>query len=227
MIHNCHRRLFPCNTPVQLRLSQWRDLRGCYCQAVSVINERQKMKRVLIVGCPGAGKSTLAKQLAKVTGLPLVHLDKLYWLPGWQRPDSATWQKTIEGLVSRRAWIMDGNYSGTLEQRLASADTLIHLDYPTWLCLCRVIRRTIGGLGRNRDDELAPGCPERFDWSFLRFVINYRNDQRERDLARMAGFPGRVFRFSSPSRLSSFVAAIELAADKRSRQDTGTNSRSF
>ncbi|WP_202800056.1 hypothetical protein [Sinorhizobium fredii] len=83
------------------------------------------MRRVLIVGCPGAGKSTAAKQLAEITGLPLVHLDRHYWLLGWQRPDNAVWQKTMEGLVSQTAWIMDGNYRGTLEQRLTLTDTLI------------------------------------------------------------------------------------------------------
>lgn len=170
------------------------------------------MKRVLIVGCPGAGKSTLARQMSDITGLPLIHLDKHYWLPNWQRPDSASWQRTVETLASQPAWIMDGNYSGTLEQRLASADTLIHLDYPTWLCLWRVIRRTASGLGRNRHDQLAPGCPERFDWPFLRFVINYRSEQRGRDLARMGGFSGRVFRFTSPADLSAFVTALKQAA---------------
>ncbi|TCP77414.1 adenylate kinase family enzyme [Rhizobium sp. PP-CC-2G-626] len=172
------------------------------------------MKRVLIVGCPGAGKSTLARELAGMTGLPVIHLDKHYWQPGWQRPDSAAWRTTVEQLASKPAWIMDGNYSGTLETRLASADTLIHLDYPTWLCLWRVSRRTISGLGQNRNDQLAPGCPERFDWPFFRFVANYRKEQRGRDLARMEGFRGRVFRFTSPAKLSGFITAIKKAARK-------------
>lgn len=173
------------------------------------------MQRVLIVGCPGAGKSTAARQLAAITGLPLVHLDRHYWRPGWQRPDSASWRKEMENLVSQPVWIMDGNYSGTLERRLESADTLIHLDYPTWLCVWRVLRRTVSGFGRNRQDELAPGCPERFDWSFLRFVIGYREKQRGRDMERMEGFAGRVFRFTSPSSLSVFIAALGQTACKK------------
>lgn len=76
------------------------------------------MKQVLIVGCPGAGKSTLAKELAEATRLPVVHLDRHYWQPGWQRPDSASWQKTVEKLAAQSEWIMDGNYSGTLEQQI-------------------------------------------------------------------------------------------------------------
>jgi hypothetical protein len=116
------------------------------------------MRRVLIVGCPGAGKSTLAKELADITKLPVIHLDRHYWLAGWRRPDNESWQKTVEKLVSQPIWIMDGNYSGTLKQRLASADTLIHLDYPTLLCLWRVVRRTAVGWRKNRSNQFAPGC---------------------------------------------------------------------
>ncbi|MBA8878271.1 AAA family ATPase [Phyllobacterium myrsinacearum] len=173
------------------------------------------MKRILIVGCPGAGKSTVAKQLAEMTGLPLIHLDRHYWLPGWKRPDSAAWHMTVEKLVAQPAWIMDGNYSGTLEPRLRSADTLIHLDYPTWLCVWRVIRRTARGWGHNRDNELAPECRERFDWQFLRFVIRYRREQRDRDLARMTEFSGEIHRFTSPTALKSFVRTIKLTASSR------------
>lgn len=172
------------------------------------------MRRILIVGCPGAGKSTVARQLAEITGLPVIHLDRHYWLPNWTRPDNSSWRRTTESLASQPAWIMGGNYSGTLEQRLRSADTLIHLDYPTWLCVWRVIKRTVSGWGRSRDNELAPGCRERFDWAFLRFVINYRKEQRDRDLVRMSGFSGRIFRFTSPPELSAFVAALRAAARK-------------
>lgn len=178
------------------------------------VREGKQVKRVLIVGCPGAGKSTVAKQLAEITGLPLIHLDQHYWLPSWKRPSSAAWRQKIEELASEPAWIMDGNYSGTLEQRLAFADTLVHLDYPTWLCVWRVIRRTLSGLGGNRNDELAPGCAERLDWSFLGFVIDYRKVYRERDFTRMEGFPGQLFRFTSPSELSAFITEFQRDATR-------------
>lgn len=109
---------------------------------------------------------------------------------------------------------MGGNYSGTLEQRLASTDTLVHLDYPTSLCLWRGIRRTLEGWGQNRSDQLAPGCPERFDWPFFKFVISYRKLQRERDLARMVNFAGRVLRFTSPADLSAFVTVLKRSAQQ-------------
>ena len=163
------------------------------------------MRRVLVLGCPGSGKSMAARQLSAVTGLPVIHLDQHYWLPGWRRPDSASWTKIVGDLADQSAWIMDGNYSGSLEQRLARADTLIHLDYPTWLCLWRAMYRTVRGWGRNRNGELPPGCPERFDGAFLRFVLEYRRSHRERDLARMSSFSGQTFRFASPAALTDFI----------------------
>lgn len=101
------------------------------------------MRRVLVLGCPGSGKSMATRQLSAITGLPVIHLDQHYWLPGWRRPDSAAWTKIVGDLADQSAWIMDGNYSGTLEQRLRRADTLIHLDYPTWLFLWRAVLRAL------------------------------------------------------------------------------------
>jgi adenylate kinase family enzyme len=163
------------------------------------------LKCVLIVGCPGAGKSTAARALSEITGLPVIHLDRLYWQPGWRMPDGDVWRATVEALAAEPRWIMDGNYSGTLVSRLTQADTLIHLDYPTGLCLWRVLRRTTLGWGRVRADT-GQGCPERFNAEFLRFVVNYRRDQRARDMARMADFAGEVHRFTGPTELAAFIA---------------------
>lgn len=164
------------------------------------------IERVVIVGCPGAGKSTAAKRLADITGLPLIHLDLHYWLPGWTRPDNDAWRAKVRRLVGARRWIMDGNYSGTLDIRLAAADTLIHLDYSTTICAWRVARRTLTGLGRQRGQEFAEGCPERLDWAFFRFVLEYRRHHRARDIERMAGFVGNGYRFASPSELEGFLS---------------------
>lgn len=166
------------------------------------------MERVVIVGCPGAGKSTAAKRLAEITGLPLVHLDLHYWQPGWVRPDNDLWRAKVEELVSRPHWIMDGNYSGTLDLRLAAADTLIHLDFSTFICAWRLGRRTLMGLGQRRGHELRAGCPERLDWPFFRFVLNYRRDYRARDMERMAAFDVAVHRFTSPGTLDDFLSVL-------------------
>lgn len=163
------------------------------------------MRRVLIIGQPGAGKSTLGRQLARTTGLPLVHLDRHYWHPGWQDSEPAAWTATVDRLVAEPRWIIEGNYPGTLPARLARADTVIHLDFPTWLCFARVVRRILSG---QRPGELPPGCPERFDREFLRYTLRYRQRHRARDMRPLAGFSGTVHRFSSPGQLRAWLAAL-------------------
>ena len=93
------------------------------------------MRRVLLIGSGGAGKSTLARRIAARTGLPLIHLDALYWKPGWVETPAAPWRETVAGLLQRDTWVMDGNYGGTLDLRLAACDTAIFLDLPPRICL--------------------------------------------------------------------------------------------
>ncbi|KKB10524.1 adenylate kinase [Devosia geojensis] len=166
------------------------------------------MRRVMIVGCPGAGKSMAARRLAEITGLPVIHLDRHYWLPGWVRPDPQAWRARVEELASQPRWIMDGNYGSTFAPRLSAADTLLHLDFSTFVCASRVLRRTLGGLGGRRGGELGDGCLERLDWPFFRFVLDYRRTHRNRDLEAMSGFAGNLLRFESPRQLESFLAAL-------------------
>ncbi|MCC6491353.1 MAG: hypothetical protein IT364_27935 [Candidatus Hydrogenedentes bacterium] len=135
------------------------------------------MQRVLIVGICGAGKSTLARELASRLGLPLIHLDKEYWQPGWKVPDEAWWHARVQELAAGDRWIMDGSYSSTLHLRLPRADTIIHLDFPRRIAMYRILKRIILGYGRTRPD-LADNCPEHFDCEFLKFTWNFRRDIR-------------------------------------------------
>mgnify|MGYP002149391403 FL=1 len=83
------------------------------------------MKKILVIGSGGAGKSTFATRLGELLRINVVHLDRLHWKPGWVEPSKAEWAETVNELISREAWVMDGNYSGTLEQRLAACDTVV------------------------------------------------------------------------------------------------------
>lgn len=166
------------------------------------------MQRVLIVGCPGAGKSAAAKSLAAKTGLPLIHLDHHYWHPGWMPSEKDVWREKVRSLAAQPCWIMDGNYASTLDERLSRADTVIHLDFSTWVCCWRVIRRTISNLGREREGEFVVGCPERLDATFLRFVLLYRQRYRARDLAKLSAFEGRRLTFDRPAALAHFLEMI-------------------
>ena len=108
------------------------------------------MKRCLVIGSGGAGKSTLAREMARRTGLPLIHLDQHYWRPGWVPAPPDAWRTRVEELIQRPTWIMDGNYGSTLEPRLAAADTVVFLDTPRLVCIGRVLRRWWRHRGRAR-----------------------------------------------------------------------------
>jgi adenylate kinase family enzyme len=132
----------------------------------------EPMRRVLVLGCAGAGKSTFANGLAAVLKLPVIHLDRYFWRPQWQQPDMTTWRETIAELAASSDWIMDGNYSNTFDLRIPRADTAVWLDLPRGVCMRRVLARTLRGYGRTRPDG-PDGCPERFDAEFFRFVWTF------------------------------------------------------
>src|SRR4051812_13992982 len=111
-----------------------------------------RMRRVMVVGCAGAGKSTLARKLGALLNLPVVHLDRHFWRPGWQLPDMSEWRAHADELAAQPAWIIDGNYSNTYETRMARADTLVWLDLPRAVCIRRVLLRTLTGYGWSRPD---------------------------------------------------------------------------
>ncbi|MBH8565262.1 DNA topology modulation protein [Nostoc sp. CENA67] len=143
------------------------------------------MKKIMIIGSGGAGKSTLARELGSILGLEVIHLDTLYWNPGWVETPKPEWQSIIQDLTLRESWIMDGNYSGTLDIRLAIADTVIFLDLKRLLCLWRVIKRSWQYAGQSRPD-MASGCPERLTWEFLNFVWTYPSTRRPHILNKLS-----------------------------------------
>ncbi|WP_420628110.1 hypothetical protein [Candidatus Leptofilum sp.] len=134
------------------------------------------MKRVLIIGSSGSGKSTLARQLGATLELPVIHLDRHYWHAGWVGTPADEWRKTVCRLVRRDAWIMDGNYRGTLNIRLQAADSVVFLDLPPWICALRAIKRRIQYRKRPRPD-IAEGCKEPLLdpqlFQFVQHVLNY------------------------------------------------------
>ncbi|MDA3884775.1 MAG: hypothetical protein PF638_04195 [Candidatus Delongbacteria bacterium] len=138
------------------------------------------MKRILVIGSGGAGKSTFTKQLSKVLDIPIIHLDVHFWLPGWVQRESEKWHKKVDELIARESWIMDGNFNSTLDKRFKRADTIFYFDFSTIRCLYNAIKRMI--LGRyffKKRSDMAEGCIEKFDWEFYKWIWNFNKNHRK------------------------------------------------
>lgn len=167
------------------------------------------MQKVLVIGSSGAGKSVFARRLAVRTGLPLIHLDAIYWKPGWVKTPKEAWARTVDELLARDRWVMDGNYAGTLDRRLAACDTVVFLDLPRSVCLWRAVKRRVTFRGSARPD-MTPGCRERLTWQFIRWIWEYPRRRRPGVLARLAALrPGqRAVVLRSTAEVDDFLRSI-------------------
>jgi adenylate kinase family enzyme len=167
------------------------------------------MKRIMIIGICGAGKSTLARCLHAKIGLELIHLDQHHWQPNWVEPTKEAWSNTVTDLVKKDAWIMDGNFGRTMDIRLERADTIIYLNYPTGLCLWRVLKRVRKYNGTTRPD-MPQGCPEHLDIGFLWYVLTFKHRNRRRDLNKLEKWRAekQVFILNNDREVEAFVKSV-------------------
>ena len=172
------------------------------------------MRRVAVVGPGGAGKSTFARELSRRLGIPVVHLDAHYWKPGWTATPSPAWRALQIELLSGESWIADGNYGSTLDIRFQRADTVIVLAPPRLVCVAGALRRS---LGRHGEAVQAPGCPERVDVEFLRWIWRYPTASRPRLDAALDrhGARLRVVELRSRRQAALFVAGLDEPRDAR------------
>lgn len=170
---------------------------------------QKKMRKVLVIGAGGAGKSTFARRLGKLLNLEVIHLDALYWHAGWVETPKGVWAERVAELVQREAWIMGGNYSGTFDIRLRACDAVVFLDMPRLVCLWRVLKRLLIYRNRSRPD-MAAGCDEKFNLEFLLWVWNYPKRTRPKIIAWMRENAGskKVVWLRSPAEAQSYLADI-------------------
>lgn len=138
------------------------------------------MERILIIGCSGSGKSTLARTLKDKLGLPVIHLDQLWWKEGWNHVTREEFDSRLAMALNMEQWIIDGNYNRTIPVRLQQCDTIVYLDFGRWECLWGAISRYLRNLGKVRPD-MPSGCPERLDWEHLKYIWNYNQNNRVRN----------------------------------------------
>lgn len=129
------------------------------------------MQKIIIIGSPGAGKSTFAKHLSKLTNIPLYHLDMLLYRKDRSELSKVEFDRKLDEILKKDKWIIDGNYQRTLSWRLEECDTVYLLDYPTTVCLHGAISR----IGKIRDD--FPWIEDKFDEKFKNSILNFSKDK--------------------------------------------------
>ena len=173
------------------------------------------MKKVLVIGCPGSGKSTFSRALHDLTRLPLIHLDMLFWNADRTTVSREVFLQRLDESMQGERWIIDGNYSSTMEKRMAASDTVIFLDYPVEVCLEGI---------RARRGKPRPDLPwietedDTEDGELLELVQNFERDSRPQVMALLEKYPQkRLIRFTMREQADAFLKNIQ--------EDTQWNSR--
>ena len=161
------------------------------------------MKKVIVIGCPGSGKSTFSRALAEKTGLPLYPLDQMYWNADKTTVDRSKFLERLTAVITSDAWILDGNYASTMEMRLAACDTAFFLDYPTELCLDGVRRR------RGTVHADLPWVETEEDAEFMQFIRRFCEVERPRVLALLESYKRkRIVIFQTREEAEQFLKRI-------------------
>ena len=134
------------------------------------------MKKIIVIGCPGSGKSRLSRALHNKTGIPLYHLDMMYWNADKTTVEKSAFLERLSAVLEKDRWIIDGNYGSTMELRMAACDTVIFLDYPREVCLDGIKERR----GKPRSD--MPWIETEEDAEFIEFIKNYNEQQKPKVL---------------------------------------------
>lgn len=143
-------------------------------------------RRIMVIGCSGGGKSTLAQKLARRFDLTYLSIDRdIRWLPGWEERSKEEQRQRIVERIAGERWIMDGTNTSTFDIRLPRTDIVIWVRMPRLLCVWGVMTRWLKHLGRTRP-EMAPGCIEKVDWEFLEFIWTFETKFSPRITAAIA-----------------------------------------
>lgn len=162
------------------------------------------MKRVAIIGLPGSGKSTLAMHMGNLLGLPVYHLDS-YMFEGKKKREKKEFLQRKEAILSKEAWIIEGCSFSTLERRFATADVVIYLDFPRWLCLWRIGKRLLSD-STHLDKT---GCLQGLNWPLIAYIWNFTRDKKAAIVALSRKYPAVEFlTFSTPKALSSYLDTL-------------------
>ena len=163
------------------------------------------MKKVIVIGCPGSGKSTVSRALHNKTGIPLYHLDMMYWNADKTTVEKSVFLERLSAVLKKDEWIIDGNYGSTMEQRMAACDTVIFLDYPLDVCLDGIKERR----GKPRSD--MPWIETEEDAEFIEFIKNYNEQQKPKVLELLKKYSDKnIIIFKSREEADAFLNREKL-----------------
>ena len=168
------------------------------------------MNRIMIIGSGGSGKSTLARTLGEILNIEVYHLDTLLWKPNWQ-PVPREEQKYIqEKLIQKEQWIIDGNYGGTMDIRLETADTIIFMDIHRIICMYRALKRYFQYRNKNRPD-MVEGNEERINLNFYKWIWSYPKDKRPEIMEKLKDIANEknIIILNSPKEVEEFISVLE------------------
>ncbi len=158
------------------------------------------MKKIIVIGCPGSGKSTFARALREKTGLPLYHLDQLFWNADKTTVEKRVFLDRLSRVLGEEEWILDGNYASTMECRFAACDTVFFLDYPLDVCLDGVKARR----GKPRGD--MPWIETEEDKEFIEFIKSFQKEQRPKIVALLKKYRDKnAIIFTSRSQAEAYL----------------------
>ena len=162
------------------------------------------MQKVIVIGCPGSGKSTFSKALHDSTGLPLYHLDRMNWNADGTNVPKHTFMERLHQALEKESWIIDGNYGSTMELRMQFCDTVFFLDYPPDVCIAGIKSRK----GKERTDIPCTTLEDE-DHEFVEFIKNYNSVSRPAVMELLQKYSyKRIIIFENRSDANEFLSQI-------------------
>ena len=164
------------------------------------------MKKVIVIGCPGSGKSTFSRALHNITGVSLYHLDMLNWNADRTTVSKEVFRARLAEIIAKDSWIIDGNYGSTMELRLQACDTVFFLDYPLEVCLEGVLSRR----GKERTDMPWMEAPDEVDEEFIEFIKNYNSENRPEVMTLLKQYADKeIIIFKSRDEEETFLKKLQ------------------